>query len=490
MLFDSFSFLIFFPVVAIVYYLLPEKMRIFWLLAAGCYFYMYFVPSFILILFSLITIDFFLALIIQKSSTHRRAALWMSLAANLGVLFFFKYFNFFNANVSQVAELLHWNYSYTLLSVLLPLGLSFHIFQSLSYLIDVYLGKFTPERNYWVYALYVMFFPQLLAGPIERPAHLLPQFHQEHPWNEERVTRGLERMGIGFFKKLVIADRIAPLVSHVYGTLPHDGPTLIITAILFSYQLYCDFSGYSDIAVGAALVLNYDIMENFNRPYSATSIADFWRRWHISLSSWFRDYLFTPLGFILGRYGSWGVYAAVLVTFALMGLWHGAQWTYVVMGILFGLYIVIGMLTRRVRQAVVTFVGLDRLPRLHHILQVLFTFALVTLTWIFFRADTIPQAIDIVSHLGNNISAVFSFQYIHYSLITYGNLRTGGWAFVTIVCAILALEALQYMQAAFNTPYVAERYGPKVRLVWWWVLLAGTLWFGNFGTTPFIYFQF
>src|SRR3989344_5030668 len=292
MLFNSLSFAVFFPVVVVLYYTLPQRYHVPLLLIASCVFYMAFVPQYILVLFTLITLDFFLAQLIEKQTGRRRAALlWTSVAGNIGMLFFFKYFNFFNINLDALADLLHWNYDPMLLYIALPLGLSFHIFQSLSYVIEVYRGRFKPERNYLIYALYVMFFPQLVAGPIERPAHLLPQFLKAHTFDAQRVRRGLERILWGFFKKIVIADNIAPIVSHIYAGTPADGPLIIAVALLFAYQLYCDFSGYSDIAVGTALVLGYDIMENFDRPYAARSVSEFWRRWHISLSSWLRDYL-------------------------------------------------------------------------------------------------------------------------------------------------------------------------------------------------------
>ncbi len=270
MLFNSISFLIFFPIVVAGYYLLPHRFRTLWLLLASCYFYMAFVPKYILILFFLITIDYFLGIQLEKVANRKRLFfLIISIIANLGTLFIFKYFNFFNVNVAALAQFLHWNYSYSVLQIILPLGLSFHVFQSLSYVIEVYRKKFTAERNYLTYALYVMFFPQLVAGPIERPQHLLPQFKLEHNFDAHKARLGLERMLWGFFKKLVIADQIGLIVNFMFLHLPVDGPSLIVLAILFTYQIYCDFSGYCDIAIGAALVLGFDLTENFNRPFSS-----------------------------------------------------------------------------------------------------------------------------------------------------------------------------------------------------------------------------
>src|SRR3989338_1605290 len=343
MLFNSFSFLVFFPVVLITYYVLPYRVRPFFLLLASCFFYMAFVPKYILILFFLITVDYFLGKAIEGAKGRkRRVYLVVSILSNIGVLFFFKYFNFFNENVAQLAHFLDWNYSPMLLSIALPLGLSFHVFQSLSYVIEVYRGKVPAERNYFTYALYVMFFPQLVAGPIERPGHLLPQFKAPHHFDRVNVVRGLERMGWGFFKKLVIANNIAPMVTHLYNQPSLEGPQVLLLATLFAYQLYADFSGYSDIAIGAARTLGYNLTENFNRPFASRSITEFWRRWHISLSNWIRDYLYYPL--VLGGtpHSALRLYASLFFTFVAIGLWHGAAWTYVLFGVLHGTYLVIG----------------------------------------------------------------------------------------------------------------------------------------------------
>src|SRR3989344_5806682 len=353
MLFNSLSFAFFFPVAVVLYYLIPGKFRTHVLLLASCVFYMAFVPKYIFILFFLITLDFFLAQLIEKyEGKWRTFFLWASIAANIGMLFFFKYFDFFNVNVAALANVLHWNYTPSLLSVALPLGLSFHVFQSLSYVIEVYRRRYTPERNYFTYALYVMFFPQLVAGPIERPGHLLPQFKAPHHFDRVNVVRGLERMGLGFFKKLVIANNIAPMVTHLYAQPSLEGPQVLLLAALFAYQLYADFSGYSDIAIGAARTLGYDLTENFNRPFASRSITEFWRRWHISLSNWIRDYLYYPL--VLGGtpHSALRLYASLFFTFVAIGLWHGAAWTYVLFGVLHGTYLVIGSGTLSLRKRI------------------------------------------------------------------------------------------------------------------------------------------
>jgi len=486
MLFNSLSFAFFFPVAVVLYYLIPGKFRTHVLLLASCVFYMAFVPKYIFILFFLITLDFFLAQLIEKyEGKWRTFFLWASIAANIGMLFFFKYFDFFNVNVAALANVLHWNYTPTLLSVALPLGLSFHVFQSLSYVIEVYRRRYTPERNYFTYALYVMFFPQLVAGPIERPAHLLPQLKQVHSFDANKVRRGLERMLWGFFKKLVIADNIAPIVTHVYSGAPTDGLLIIIVMVLFAYQIYCDFSGYSDIAIGAALVLGFDIMENFNRPYASTSIAEFWRRWHISLSLWFRDYLYIPLGG--SRVYQWRFSMNILVVFLASGVWHGANWTFVVWGFLHGLFIILGSMTLSWRERIAAFIGL---PRIRHAVQVVITFTLVTLGWVVFRSQDLPQAWWMISHVWVHGSQIFDVHYLRYEVFTAAVLGASKLSLLVIGISILTLEIVQYLQMKAQTMYVWETTSNARRLMWSYGVLAGILFFGNLGAQTFIYFQF
>jgi alginate O-acetyltransferase complex protein AlgI len=491
MLFNSLSFLAFFPLVVIAYYILPNRFRTYFLLLASCIFYMAFVPKYILVLFTLITLDFFLAQLIERHSGRRRTLfLLTSVAANLGMLFFFKYFNFFNINVAALAAFLHWNYAPSLLKIALPLGLSFHVFQSLSYVIEVYKRRYPAERDYFVYALYVMFFPQLVAGPIERPAHLLPQLKIEHRFDATRVRRGLERMLWGFFKKLVIADNIAPIVSYVYGGTPTDGPLILVIAVLFAFQLYCDFSGYSDIAIGGALVLGMELTENFDRPYSSRSMAEFWRRWHISLSNWLRDYLYYPLVVGWGRASRPRIALSLIITFVLIGLWHGANWTYAFFGAINGFYLTFGLLTASWRERLVSFIKLSQMPRVHHALQVMVVFCLWVFCLIFFRSRDISQAWEIISHMGVNTSHMFDIQYWRYQVFTdqiIGAKKAG----VAVICvAILFMEIVQYMQAKMKTLYVWETKSNVLHLVWNYAILFSILFFGHLGAQTFIYFQF
>lgn len=490
MLFNSFSFLIFFPVVALGYYMFPARFRALFLLIASCYFYMSFVPAYVLILFFLITLDFFLAQGIAAHEGHmRRVYMTTSVVANLGVLFFFKYFNFFNANVTALAHVLDFNYAPAVLSVALPLGLSFHVFQSLSYIIEVYRKKYAPERNYITYALYVMFFPQLVAGPIERPQHLLPQLKVAHAFDVTRARRGLERILWGFFKKMVIADQIAVVINPLFAHTPSQGPVLIFMAVAFSYQLYCDFSGYSDIAVGAALVLGFELVENFNRPFASISVAEFWRRWHISLSSWLKDYLYYPLALGWGRVSQARLYLSLFITFVLIGLWHGANWTFVIMGALHGMYLVVGSMTEKLRERFTSRIGLARLPRLRHALQVVTVFALVTLSFVFFRASTVSQAWYITAHLGSGLSNLLSYHYMRYQLFVGMGVWNNGLGLVVFL-AVIAMEVYQYFQAVLGTRYPLETRQKTLRYGWYYGVAMAILLFGYFGGQTFIYFKF
>lgn len=418
MSFVSFSFLIFFPVVTGLYFLTPHRFRWAVLLAASCLFYMAFIPSYILVLLGLIIVDYTAGILLEKADgRHRKYLLWVSIASTVGILFVFKYFNFFNINVATLAEFLHWHYSFEVLRLALPLGLSFHTFQSLSYVIEVYREKQKAERHFGIYALYVMFYPQLVAGPIERPQHLLHQFYEEHTFDYARVRSGLVRMAWGFFKKMVVADHLAIVVDRVFANpAAYDGPSLLIAAIFFTFQLYFDFSAYCDIALGAAEVMGFTLMENFNRPFAARSMSEFWHRWHISLSSWFRDYFYYPLVLAQKRMTPVRIYLAVLITFLVTGFWHGANWTFGVFGALHGFYIVFGAATQKLRAHFTEMVGLSRLPHVHRTLQALVIFSCATLASLFFRAQTVSDGWYIVSRIGTDILRLFDVSHLQQSM--------------------------------------------------------------------------
>ncbi|MBV6397288.1 MAG: Peptidoglycan O-acetyltransferase [Anaerolineales bacterium] len=499
MLFNSLPFYIFFPLVTLGYFLLPHRFRWLWLLAASAYFYMAFIPAYILILLATILVDYFSGLAIEKAEgKRRRGFLILSLAANLGMLGFFKYFNFFNANAAALAHWLDWNYPIPSLNILLPIGLSFHTFQSMAYTIEVYRGNQKAERHIGILALYVLFYPQLVAGPIERPAHMLPQFREAHKFDYQNAADGLRLMAWGFFKKLVIADRLALLVNPVFAEPSgYPGPLLALAALAFSYQIYCDFSGYSDIAIGAARVMGFRLMTNFDRPYSSHSFSEFWRRWHISLSSWFRDYFYISLGG--NRVPTWRHSLNIFLTFLVSGLWHGANWTFVIWGMLHGIYLIAEQWMKRPREAMFRFLRLGRAPRLQKALEWLAVFSLVSLAWIFFRAPSLAAALDYIQRIGRHwepAGASLLFEQIRVTLgqnfppaILFSSLN-GAQVLIIVVLQILFLEAVQRLQRQQPLERILAAQPAILRWGAYYALLANILLFGAFEQTTFIYFQF
>ena len=386
MSFISLQFVIFFVLITTLFFTLPHKFRWVLLLISSCIFYMAFIPKYIFILFALITIDYFIAILMDKTRGNvRKLLLVTSIAATVAALFIFKYFNFFAINLNSLANFLHWNYSIDTLKIILPIGLSFHTFQSLAYVIEVYRKKYKVERNFGIYALYVMFYPQLVAGPIERPQHLLPQFYEKHSFDYDRVVSGLRLILFGFFQKVVIADRLAIIVNNVYNNpTSYTGFPLILATFAFSFQIFCDFAGYSNIAIGSARVLGFNLVKNFDNPYASKTVAQFWNRWHMSLYSWFRDYLYIPLGG--NRLGKLRTLLNILIVFLVSGLWHGANWTFVVWGGLNGIYLIIHYLVKDYVNNFVDLIGLSKIRLLHSFTQITFTFTLISFSWILFRA--------------------------------------------------------------------------------------------------------
>ncbi|MFC1608484.1 MBOAT family O-acyltransferase [Candidatus Latescibacterota bacterium] len=337
MLFNSIHYFFFFPVIVAVFYSIPHRFRWMLLLAASYYFYMCWKPEYLVLILIATAVNYLAGLMMGAAASvkARKLYLVLSLSTSLGILFCFKYFNFFNESFRALFTRLNLLYDVQAFEVLLPVGISFFTFQALSYSIDVYRGDREPEKHPGIFALYVAFFPQLVAGPIERSTRLMPQFFKKVPFGCDRVTDGLKKILVGLFKKVVIADRLALYVDAVYNNqAQHSGSTLLLATIFFSFQIYCDFSGYSDIAIGSARVLGYELMENFKRPYLSRSVGEFWKRWHISLSTWFRDYLYIPLGG--SRVAYWRRYTNIFIVFLISGLWHGANWTFVVWGALHG----------------------------------------------------------------------------------------------------------------------------------------------------------
>ena len=465
MLFNSPAFLLFFPIVTIVFFLLQHKWRWLWLLAASCYFYMFFRPIYILILFFTIAVDYAAGILIENSNDKKHRKFWLvaSLLANIGVLIFFKYINFFGQTLHDLTGLGSATNA-PILNIILPVGLSFHTFQAMSYTIEVYRGNQKAERHSGIYALYVMFYPQLVAGPIERPGHMLPQLHKEQHFDYDKVSKGLRRMLWGFFKKLVIADRLSFFVNMVF-VQPHQytGWPLIWAMLFFAFQIYADFSGYCDIAIGAANVMGFDLMENFRLPYFSSSIGEFWKRWHISLSSWFRDYVYKPLGGNRNGNSKWTL--NILIVFAISGLWHGAAWTYVIWGILHALFLIVEKTASR----------FIRLPRT---LSMILTFIVVTLAWVFFRAESMNDAMYILSHLRPSMDNLIGLPLISSTSFVLSLLLTA---------LMITTELIQVKQ---NELGISIAKKPILRYVMNYGLIMLIIIFGIFEEQTFIYFQF
>jgi D-alanyl-lipoteichoic acid acyltransferase DltB (MBOAT superfamily) len=507
-LFNSGLFvLLFFPIVTLLYHALPQARRWLLVLIASCYFYMVAVPAYLAVLAAIIVIDYTAGLAIERSTgVRRRVFLLASLGANVGLLAVFKYADFAADNAARLAALVGWNYSPETLALLLPIGLSFHTFQSMAYTIEVYRGNIAAERHAGYFALYVMFYPQLVAGPIERPQHLLPQLKRPPELSamslagrlkgltEPCVGEGLLLMLVGFVKKLVIADRLAIVVDTVYAA-PHSYPgvPLLVATGCFAVQIYCDFSGYTDIARGAALTMGVRLTPNFAHPYGARSIGDFWRRWHMSLSSWFRDYVYIPLGGNRGSTIQWA--RNVIVTFLLSGLWHGANWTFVAWGALHGLYLIAGRALAPVRTSLASSLGLNHIPVLVRASSVTATLSLVTFAWIFFRAESLTDAWFIATHLTTGLGSILR------SLLEPG----GAGMMSRLGLAALPVAQHEWLLTGLlgAAVIIGDQRPPHRRLIdllaarpgWarWgtaYALLCAAAFFGVYRSATFIYFQF
>ena len=418
MLFNSIDFLIFLPIVLVIYYIIPMKYKHIWLLISSYYFYMCWNAKYVLLIFVSTVITYLSGILIDKVEKtwpdvndigkYKKLILALSFVSNLGILFYFKYINFTLDIVTRILSKVNISINVPVFDVILPVGISFYTFQALSYSVDVYRGEVAPEHDFFRYALFVSFFPQLVAGPIERSKNLLTQLREPRKFDFGYAFDGILLMLWGFFLKIVLADRIAIFVDTVYGDCEHyQGIYLIVATVLFAVQIYCDFSGYSSIAMGTAKLLGIELMDNFNAPYLSTSVADFWRRWHISLTSWFKDYLYIPLGG--SKKGSLRKYFNKMIVFMLSGLWHGAQLTFVVWGAINGLYQVIGEILMPIREKVSDALGVNRDSEGFYVLRAIVTFTMIDFSWIFFRADSLGRAVYIIKSIFNaeNIWTLF-----------------------------------------------------------------------------------
>lgn len=452
------------------------------LLVASYYFYACWRVEYLSLIVISTIIDYVAALRMHKCEELWQRRFWLgcSLTANLGLLFFFKYLNFFGTSFQNSLNFLNIPFDWPGWDILLPVGISFYTFQTLSYTIDVYWRHREPERHLGIFALYVSFFPQLVAGPIERSTHLLPQFRTKHTFDAERFYSGLFLCFWGMFKKLVIADGLAQYVNMVYGNAAtSSGLAVLIATYFFAFQIYCDFSGYSDIAIGISRMLGFDLMDNFRSPYFSRSIGEFWHRWHISLSTWFRDYVYIPLG---GNRGSkLFAYRNVLIVFLVSGLWHGANWTFVVWGGLHGMFLICGTITKPWRDGLATVVS-DRcsttvrpwFQTARNTIAIFITFHLVVLGWIFFRAENISQAWQLLCRLP----------------LDWGVRLGDPFEILKGFAVIGFLWTVELIEQKYNLYHLLNRCPLPIRWSWYYGVAILIILFGVFGGSQFIYFQF
>ena len=490
MLFNSMQYVLFFPAVTLIYFVLPKKIRYLWLLAASYYFYMCWNTQYILLIFSSTLITYLGGFWIEKTkkANFRKWILAGSLFFNFGMLFFFKYANFSMNAVQRLAGLFHFQIALPRFDYLLPVGISFFTFQAVGYAIDVYRGTIPAEKNFFRYALFVSFFPQLVAGPIERSGKLLSQIKNPKPFSLDQLRNGIILMIWGFFLKIVLADRIAVFVDHVYANIgAFPGWYLIIATILFGIQIYCDFGGYTTIAMGSAKILGFDLTDNFDAPYLSISISQFWRRWHISLTSWFRDYLYFPLGG--SRKGKWRKHLNRMIVFLVSGLWHGANYTFVIWGALNGMYQVLGEVLKPLRDRAVSALKLNRESFGHKLLCGIITFMLVDFSWIFFRAQSISEAGTIIFSMFHDYNP---WILIDGSLFNCG-LDTGNFILMLISIVILfCFDVLKRKKINLTDQICRQDYWFRwmlIALAVCAVLLFG-IWGPSYDAASFIYFQF
>lgn len=493
MIFNSVNYLLFFPVVVCLYFLMPKRLKNLWLLVVSYYFYMQWNVKYALLLAGSTLITYAGGLFIERfrkrgKEAPAKACLGITFALNLFILFFFKYINFAIDNINRLAGAVDVEVMLPHFDILLPVGISFYIFQALSYSMDVYRGEIKATRNILKYALFVSFFPQLVAGPIERSKNLLGQFDRAHKFNVENARKGLLMMAWGLFMKMVIADNISPTVDMVFGNYNgYSGIEIILAAVLFAIQIYCDFGGYSMIAIGSARILDFRLMENFKSPYYAASISQFWKRWHISLTSWFRDYLYIPLGG--NRKGKLRKYINVFLIFFVSGMWHGAAWNYIVWGAMNGLLMIVEELTAGFRKKLRERFSVDTGRFSYRLVTRLLTFALVDFTWLFFRADSISTAFLMIKKC---------YDYLALERIAGLVFVSMGMSTQTVVILLISIFLLFLVDGMkYKGIDVAEfvfSQGAWLRYVIYAGLLFGILFFGVYGNlyeqTQFIYFQF
>ncbi len=483
--FNSWEFLLFYPIVLLLYFVLPKKARWPMLLIASYFFYMCYQTELVFLIFGTTLISWISSRVIERTEKKSLKVLFLTLTllVSLGALFFYKYFNFLAGTVFDIAAALGSDASPITLQLVLPVGISFYTFQTLSYVIDVYRGEVKSENNFFFYALFVSFFPQLVAGPIERPSNLMPQLREAHPWSNKNAIAGAKMMMLGFFKKICVADFVSGFVDAVYNS-PDEATSLgvIIATLLFAVQIYCDFSGYTDIAIGCSRIMGIRLMKNFDAPYSATSIREFWSRWHISLSTWFKDYLYIPLGG--NRVSLPRNLINLFIVFLVSGLWHGAAWTFIIWGALHGIYQIIGKLTIKGRNRLLSRIGLSENSKGVIYARRVITFLLVCFAWLIFRANSIGDAVILLGKLFSGLEFTKTVELM-------------GLDLVSVLLAVSAIALLILLDRAVtydgkevsSSSRITVRAGAYVYLVsliilFWLLLLSKDM------ISTFIYFQF
>ena len=485
MTFNSWEFVLFYPVVLLLYFVLPKRAKWPMLLIASYFFYMCYQTELVFLIFGTTLVSWIASNIIAKTekTSVKRTALILTLITSIGVLFFYKYFDFLAGTVLDIAALFGSKTADFSLNLILPVGISFYTFQTLSYVIDVYRGDVEPERNFFFFALFVSFFPQLVAGPIERPENLIPQLKKTPKWSNSDAIAGAKMMMLGFFKKICVADLVGGFVDSVYNNPEQAaGLSVIIATLLFAVQIYCDFSGYTDIAIGCSRIMGIRLMKNFDRPYCATSVKEFWSRWHISLSSWFKDYLYIPLGG--NRVSLPRNLINIFIVFVVSGLWHGAAWTFVLWGALHGIYQIVGRLTLKKRNSLVSRLGFTEKSRAVLAVRRFNTFILVSVAWLIFRANSI-------SDVGTLLTKLFTEWNVGVGDVLSNMGLDLEMILITVFSVILLLlldRMITYGGEDDSSPAVVKN-GVFVYVVWT-VLLCWCLLLSKDMISRFIYFQF
>ena len=481
MLFNSIDFAIFLPIVFILYWFVTNrnlKLQNFLIVAASYLFYGWWDWRFLsLILFSSF-VDYFvgIGLLKQENQTKRKILLWTSILVNLGFLGFFKYYNFFLDNFISAFSFFGTEIKANSLNIILPVGISFYTFQTMSYSIDVYKRKLEPTKDFIAFSAFVSFFPQLVAGPIERATHLLPQFYTKRTFDYSKAVEGMRQILWGLFKKIVIADNCAEYANLIFNnSADYSGSTLVLGALFFTFQIYGDFSGYSDIAIGTSRLFGFDLMRNFNFPYFSRDIAEFWRRWHISLSTWFRDYLYIPLGGSRG--GTWMKVRNTFAIFIVSGFWHGANWTFIVWGALNAIYFLPLLLTNNNRNNLETVAQGKLLPSLKEVSFMLLTFGLTVFAWIFFRAENIGHAVQYISDIFKHPG----------SFLVLGIY----WKYKTIIILISIFVLIEWFgrEGQYAISQIGIKWKRPIRYAMYYAIIIAIFWFGG-KEQQFIYFQF